>query len=161
MTSKWRQKYSPPQIIEPVNRGNLGTSLYYFWWTQFKQRAKWWNSFKNGEIFWMNNKAIIEIWLSYDMKNSADLGGCYPPQPLASVVNTLLDYYCYCCYCYNCLECRDLVSKRNPYPQSTLDYTQLIFNGHLNRYVVNIPSTSWSIKFSWFFSLTFRPCVLL
>ena len=25
------------------------------------------------------------------MKNSADLGGCYPPWPLASVDNTLLD----------------------------------------------------------------------
>ena len=25
------------------------------------------------------------------MKNSADLGGCYPLQPLASVNNTLLD----------------------------------------------------------------------
>ena len=25
------------------------------------------------------------------MKNSADLGGCYPPQPSASVNNTLLD----------------------------------------------------------------------
>ena len=25
------------------------------------------------------------------MKNSADLGGCYPPRPLASVDNTLLD----------------------------------------------------------------------
>ena len=26
-----------------------------------------------------------------DMKNSADLGGCYPPRPSASVDNTLLD----------------------------------------------------------------------
>ena len=34
----------------------------------------------------MNNKAIIE-----DMKNSADLGGCYPPRPSASVDNTLID----------------------------------------------------------------------
>ena len=25
------------------------------------------------------------------MKNSADFGGCYPPRPLASVENTLLD----------------------------------------------------------------------
>ena len=25
------------------------------------------------------------------MKNSADLGGCYPPRPSASVENTLLD----------------------------------------------------------------------
>ena len=25
------------------------------------------------------------------MKNSADLGGCYPPQPSASVDNNLLD----------------------------------------------------------------------
>ena len=37
----------------------------------------------------MNNKAIIR--LSQDMKNSADLGGCYPLPPSASVDNTLLD----------------------------------------------------------------------
>ena len=29
--------------------------------------------------------------LSQDKKNSADLGGCYPPPPSASVDNTLLD----------------------------------------------------------------------
>ena len=27
------------------------------------------------------------------MKNSADLGGCYPPRPSASVDNTLLDLH--------------------------------------------------------------------
>ena len=27
------------------------------------------------------------------MKNFADLGGCYPPRPLASVDNTLLDLH--------------------------------------------------------------------
>ena len=27
------------------------------------------------------------------MKNYADLGGCYPPQPSASAVNTLLDLH--------------------------------------------------------------------
>ena len=32
------------------------------------------------------------------MKNSADLGGCYPPRPTASVDNTLLDpTRPYCC----------------------------------------------------------------
>ena len=31
--------------------------------------------------------------LSYDMKNYADLGGCYPPQPSASADNTLLDLH--------------------------------------------------------------------
>ena len=36
----------------------------------------------------MNNKAIIEFGFR---KNSADLGGCYPPRPSASVENTLLD----------------------------------------------------------------------
>ena len=29
--------------------------------------------------------------LSQDIKNSADVGGCYPSRPLASVDNTLLD----------------------------------------------------------------------
>ena len=29
--------------------------------------------------------------MNYDMKNQADLGGCYPPRPPASVDNTLLD----------------------------------------------------------------------
>ena len=37
----------------------------------------------------MNNKVIIEFGF-HRMKNSADLGGCYP-QPSASVDNTLLD----------------------------------------------------------------------
>ena len=33
------------------------------------------------EIFWINNKSIIEFdFHEYDMKNYADLGGCYPPQ---------------------------------------------------------------------------------
>ena len=39
----------------------------------------------------MNNKAIIEFGFRKDMKNSADLRGCYPPRPSASVDNTLLD----------------------------------------------------------------------
>ena len=39
----------------------------------------------------MNNKAIIEFGFRKDMKNSADLGGCYPPRPSASVDSTLLD----------------------------------------------------------------------
>ena len=34
----------------------------------------------------MNNKAIIE----FGFKNSADLGGYYPPRPSASVDNSLL-----------------------------------------------------------------------
>ena len=39
----------------------------------------------------MNIKAIIEFGFRKDMKNSADLGGCYPPRPSASVDNTHLD----------------------------------------------------------------------
>ena len=38
----------------------------------------------------MNKKAITEFCFRRT-KNSADLGGCYPPQPTASVDNTLLD----------------------------------------------------------------------
>ena len=38
----------------------------------------------------MTNKVIIEFGFR-SMKNSADLGGCYPPRPSASVDNTLLD----------------------------------------------------------------------
>ena len=37
----------------------------------------------------MNNKAINEF--GFRMKNFADLGGCYPPRPSASMDNTLLD----------------------------------------------------------------------
>ena len=37
----------------------------------------------------MNNKAIIEFGFR-NMKNSADLGGCYPPLPSAYVENKLL-----------------------------------------------------------------------
>ena len=40
----------------------------------------------------MNNKAIIEFGVSQDMKNSADLGGCYPPPPSASADNNLIQY---------------------------------------------------------------------
>ena len=39
----------------------------------------------------MNNKAMIEFEAEQDMKNSADLEGCYPPRPSASVDNALLD----------------------------------------------------------------------
>ena len=38
----------------------------------------------------MNKNAITEFCFRRT-KNSADLGGCYPPQPTASVDNTLLD----------------------------------------------------------------------
>ena len=42
----------------------------------------------------MNNKTIIEFGLVlYDMKNYADLGGCYPPQSSASTDDTLLDLH--------------------------------------------------------------------
>ena len=62
MTSKWRQKCSPLQIIEPLNYGeNLGTRLCYILCVE-KQRAKWRNSFENEEIFWMNN-----CWFSHDV----------------------------------------------------------------------------------------------
>ena len=46
---------------------------------------------KEEKIFGMNNKAIIEFgFRRIFMKNSADLRGCYPPRPSASVDNTLL-----------------------------------------------------------------------
>ena len=45
----------------------------------------------------MNNKTIIEsfvIWIiEYHMKNYGDLGGFYPPQPMALTENTLLDLH--------------------------------------------------------------------
>ena len=44
------------------------------------------------ELFWINNKAITEFGVSQDMKNSADLGGCYPPPPSASADNNLIQY---------------------------------------------------------------------
>ena len=50
----------------------------------------------------MNNKAIIEFgFRRIFMKNSADLGGCYPPRPSASVDNTLLDLQENCGYKHN------------------------------------------------------------
>ena len=60
MTSKWGQKCSPLQIVEPLTEKTWGWGCVIFWWAE-KQRAKWRNFFKNGEIFWMNNKAIIEF----------------------------------------------------------------------------------------------------
>ena len=44
------------------------------------------------ELFWINNKAIIEFGVSQGMKNSADLGGCYPLPPSASADNNLIQY---------------------------------------------------------------------
>ena len=41
----------------------------------------------------MNNNKKFSIRLSYDEKNYADLGGCYPPPLSASVDNMLLDLH--------------------------------------------------------------------
>ena len=41
----------------------------------------------------MNNKTITKFTFLYDVKIYADLGGCYPPQPLAPADNTLVDLY--------------------------------------------------------------------
>ena len=40
-----------------------------------------------------NTLFLGRIATEYDMKNYADLGGCYPPQPSASADNTLLDLH--------------------------------------------------------------------
>ena len=45
------------------------------------------------KIFWISNKTIIEFGFRMTVKNYADLGGCYPPQPSASVDNILLDLH--------------------------------------------------------------------
>ena len=52
---------------------------------------------KKLEIFWMNNKTIIELYSAFgnDVENYADLWGCYPPWPSASMDNILLDLHCY------------------------------------------------------------------
>ena len=49
--------------------------------------------FTSLDIFWMNNKTIVEFGfcIMWRIKNYADLTGCYPSQPLASVDNILLD----------------------------------------------------------------------
>ena len=44
-------------------------------------------------MFLMNNKTIIEFDYLYDVKNYADLGGCYPPRPSASMDSILLDLH--------------------------------------------------------------------
>ena len=75
------------QIIEPLTEQTWGWNCVIFGEQKNKERMV--NSFKNGEIFWMNNKAINEF--GFRMKNFADLGGCYPPRPSASMDNTLLD----------------------------------------------------------------------
>ena len=40
----------------------------------------------------MNNKTNYWCWLSYDVKNYADLG-CYPPRLMAEVDDILLDLH--------------------------------------------------------------------
>ena len=57
------------------------------------------------------------------MKNSADLGGCYPPRPSASVDNTLLDlqnssyptqpYSIIAKYCYSGFTCNNNNNSNN------------------------------------------------
>ena len=76
LLNRWRQKCSPPKIIEPMTLKQCQKCsplqiielLTEKTWGQgcltFRERtnrAKWWNFFKNEEIFWMNNKAIIEF----------------------------------------------------------------------------------------------------
>jgi len=41
----------------------------------------------------MNNKTIIELGDEYGVRNYVDLGGCYPPRPLAWVDNILVDLH--------------------------------------------------------------------
>ena len=67
--------------------------------TMPRNRPKFWSKSQGGrhvenlETFWMNNKTIYWIWLSYDVTNYADLGGCYSPCPSAAVDNILLDLH--------------------------------------------------------------------
>ena len=58
---KMTSKVQPAADYWTVDRENLRTRLCYIWRISLN--------------FW--------IRLSYDMKNSADLGGCYPPRPSA------------------------------------------------------------------------------
>ena len=41
---------------------------------------------KNWEIVWIRNKTIMLKEAKYDVKNYADLGGCYPSQLQSSIL---------------------------------------------------------------------------
>ena len=61
MTSKWRQKCSPLQAIEPLTERTWGRSCVFF------LRAKWQNSFKNGEIFERIIKLLMNsVFVGYE-----------------------------------------------------------------------------------------------
>lgn len=61
------------------------------------------------------------------MRNSADLGGCYPPRPSASMNNTLLDL------------------ENSPYPTQLHSLYPGIFLEDANMYFPNLFSTMESI----------------
>ena len=94
--SKWRQKCSPLQINESLT-SKIIELLTEKTWTQgcvIQQREKWprveFTSFERRKYFeWIIKQLLNSAFVG--MKNSADLGGCYPPRPSASVDNTLLD----------------------------------------------------------------------
>ena len=63
MTSKWCQKGSSLQIVQPFTEKTWeqGWRLYYFWWAK-KQREKWRNAFKVAPYsFWTARELISKI----------------------------------------------------------------------------------------------------
>ena len=89
MTSKWCQKCCPLQIIEPLTEKTWGQGCVIFGERKNKER--------NGEtplrrkkyFEWIIKQVLNSAFVGYE--EFADLGGCYPPRPSASVDNTLLD----------------------------------------------------------------------
>ena len=89
MTSKWRQKCRPLQIIEPLTEKTWGQGCVI--------RGERKNKKRKGETP-LRRRKYFE-WIINQLLNSALVGyeefcrsrRCYPPRPSASVDNTLLD----------------------------------------------------------------------
>ena len=76
------------------------------------------------------------------MKNSADLGGCYPPRPSASVDNTLLDL------------------QNSSYPNSIIaKYLHVLKKNFQHEKIISVSPSDRVILFLWYKIFTIRSYV--
>ena len=98
--NRWRQKCSPPQIIEPLTEKT--SKRGYVFLTKSEMAA---NRFTSLKIFWMNNKAIIEfgfrrIWRILQISEGFIHLGLQPrwikPSSTWKILHILFSLICQC-----------------------------------------------------------------
>ena len=90
MTSKWRQKCSPLQIIETLTEKTWGQGCVIFGERKNKERNGK-TPLRTGKYFARIRKQLLHsAFVGYE-EFCRSPGGCYPTRPSASVNNTLLD----------------------------------------------------------------------